>query len=34
MVITQYSWEHRDHFPKIDDAFFELCCAVKSQRLI
>jgi hypothetical protein len=22
------------HFPKIDDALFELCCVVKTQRLI
>jgi hypothetical protein len=22
------------HFPKIDDAMFELCCLVKAQRLI
>jgi hypothetical protein len=23
-----------DHFSKIDDALFELCCVVKAQRLI
>jgi hypothetical protein len=22
------------HFPKIDDALFELCCVIKAQRLL